>query len=390
MRIGIVLSSSPGYSETFLLSKIIGLQEKGYSVELFCQEVATDFSICKVKKLPNPSSFNWGLPLKILITYLSLIPRVRRILKFYVLEKKHCVSTLRILKNIYLNAPLFKSNLDWIHFGFGTLALGREHIAKAITSKMGVSFRGFDIGVYPIKYPNCYNRLWNVVDKIHVISDDIKALLYKHQFKDQAQVVKITPAIDVSYFEANKKKQLTDPIQIVTVARLHWKKGLDYTLEALALLKKQNINFHYTLIGDGVELENLKFLVYQLGIERAVTFTGKLNREAVRKKLNESQIYVQYSVQEGFCNAVLEAQAMGLLCVVSNAEGLSENILHEKTGWVVPMRKPKVLAEKIIKIINLPSLEKDTIISSAQKRVANVFNIKAQQEAFVNFYKRNE
>ncbi|MBK7870836.1 MAG: glycosyltransferase family 4 protein [Saprospiraceae bacterium] len=50
----------------------------------------------------------------------------------------------------------------------------------------------------------------------------------------------------------------------------------------------------------------------------------------------KADIYLQYSIQEGFCNAVLEAQAMGLLCIVSDAEGLPENILHGQTGWVVP------------------------------------------------------
>ena len=42
---------------------------------------------------------------------------------------------------------------------------------------------GFDIGIYPIKHPNCYNRLWKKLDKIHVISDDIGSLIYNYGFK---------------------------------------------------------------------------------------------------------------------------------------------------------------------------------------------------------------
>ena len=57
-------------------------------------------------------------------------------------------------------------------------------------------------------------------------------------------------------------------------------------------------------------------------------------------------IYLQYSIQEGFCNAVLEAQALGLLTIVSDAEGLPENVIHGETGWVVPKRKPKFFAQK--------------------------------------------
>ena len=43
--------------------------------------------------------------------------------------------------------------------------------------------------------------------------------------------------------------------------------------------------------------------------------------------LNDSDLYIQYSFSEGFCNAVLEAQSKGVLSIVSNAGALSENII---------------------------------------------------------------
>ena len=80
------------------------------------------------------------------------------------------------------NQHIISEPLDWLHFGFGTLALHRENVAAAMGAKMAVSFRGFDIGIYPLKYPGCYLKLWNKVDKIHVISNDIRELVYKHGF----------------------------------------------------------------------------------------------------------------------------------------------------------------------------------------------------------------
>ena len=62
---------------------------------------------------------------------------------------------------------------------------------------------------------------------------------------------------------------------------------------------------------------------------------------------------IQYSIEEGFCNAVLEAQSMGVLTIVSNASGLMENIIDGKTGWVVPKRKPNLLAKKIKQITSM-------------------------------------
>src|SRR5690606_170832 len=109
---------------------------------------------------------------------------------------------------------------------------------------------------------------------------------------------------------------------------------LEYTLEALSKLKNEGIKFEYTIIGDGIEKERLLFAAYQLGIKENVNFAGKLSPSEVKEELEKTDIYLQYSIQEGFCNAVLEAQAMGLLCIVSNAEGLSENDMDKQTGWV--------------------------------------------------------
>ena len=65
-----------------------------------------------------------------------------------------------------------------------------------------------------------------------------------------------------------------------------------------------------------------------------------------------ADIYIQPSIQEGFCNSVLEAQAMGLLVIVSDAEGLHENVINNVTGWVVKKRNPILLSEKLRKYQN--------------------------------------
>jgi len=386
MIIGIVLSSSPGYSETFLSSKISGLQKQGHTVILFCQEVLPDFSLCKTVTLPNSSISSMYLPLKVVFTYLSLLFHIKSVYRFYQFEHKAKIPLKTILKKLYFNAAFLKSKLDWLHFGFGTLAVGREHIAKAIGSKMAVSFRGFDIGIYPLKNPNCYEGLWAKVDKIHVISDDIRDLLYANGFSGESEVIKITPSIDTSLFKSGQREFTTNKNQFITIARLHWKKGLEYTLEALALLKKEGIHFHYTIIGDGLEYERLKFAAHQLEIEDEVTFAGKIAHEQITSELNKADMYLQYSIQEGFCNAVLEAQALGLLCIVSNAEGLSENVLDNQTGWVVPKCNSKGFAAKLLEVIHLESSEKKRISRNAQKRVADHFSIEKQKLEFINFY----
>ena len=64
-----------------------------------------------------------------------------------------------------------------------------------------------------------------------------------------------------------------------------------------------------------------------------------------------------------------------------------ENILNEKTGWVVPKRNPILLAKKMKDIIELSEESKNEIRLNAIERVKKEFNLTEQKVAFDNFYK---
>ncbi|SDS68654.1 colanic acid/amylovoran biosynthesis glycosyltransferase [Formosa sp. Hel1_31_208] len=386
--IGIVLSTVPRYSETFFRNKIKGLQSNGFEVVLFVDyrtDDDQDFP-CKVVVAPK---FD-GHILKVL--WISLFTFLKCLTVYPIQTIQHVKADrtdgIRLrsrLKRLILNQFLFSKQLDWLHFGFGMLAEGRENVASAIDAKMAVSFRGFDLYLSPLKHKNCYDLLFRKNAQYHVLSQEMKQDLMAYHIEAQ-NIRVITPAINTDFFYSEKQSHSNEVTQIVTVARLHWKKGIVYTLEAMQLLKQKGIHFHYTIIGDGEELERLQFAVHQLDLNTQVTFAGKLPQIEVKKRLEASHLYVQYSIQEGFCNAVLEAQAMGLMTIVSNAEGLSENVLHEKSGWVVPKRQPKQLAQRIIDVINLSSKDQEHIRTFAVARVRNEFNLMKQNQAFVHFY----
>ncbi|NGX84081.1 glycosyltransferase family 4 protein [Aequorivita sp. KMM 9714] len=387
MRIGIVLSQPPGYSETFFRSKILGLQENGVEVNLFCQVINDEFTLCPVIVSPRVSKNPFLQLLFFIKEFVLLMPYISTVLRYVKLERAEGTGWAQVFKKLYLNAHLLKAKLDWLHFGFATMALGSETVAKAIGAKMAVSLRGFDIAVFPIKYPNCYMLLWKYVDKVHSISDDLLNLALKYGLSKNVPVEKITPAIDVNVFKTSKEDEhkLDVPV-FMTTGRLHWKKGLVATLEALAILKEEGVDFTYKIIGEGKEYERIAYAAYQLGLKDRVQFLGKLPHAEVKQELEEASIYLQYSIQEGFCNAVLEAQAMGKLCIVSNAEGLTENVLHGKTGWVVPKYSPYLLAEQIKKVLLMADHEKSKITQNAVNRVREEFNVQKQQREFLEFY----
>jgi glycosyltransferase involved in cell wall biosynthesis len=61
-------------------------------------------------------------------------------------------------------------------------------------------------------------------------------------------------------------------------------------------------------------------------------------------------------------------------------------VINGETGWVIQKNSPKLLAEKIVEVINLPDSNKEKIRKQAIERVTKEFNIEKQQKEFIDFY----
>lgn len=389
MKIALVLSTPPGYSETFFYSKIKGLQKNGFEVTLFTQITREEFKLCAVKTAPKIYSNPVLQLVAMCAVYVSLIPNVVKLKRYVVLERQEKTTWTLLLKRIYLNAHLLKADADWLHYGFATQALGSEHVAKAIGAKMAVSFRGFDINVYPLKHPGCYQLLWKQVDKVHSIS---KYLL--HQAHDLGLSIEtpyqiITPAVADAVLEMESyNREQKKPLELLTISRLHWVKGIDLLIETAGVLKENGVDFLWKIIGDSDQknTERYQYHIYEKGLQKHIQLLGKLTHEQTLIQLQQTDVYVQTSLNEGFCNAILEAQAFGKLCVATNVGGLSENISDTKTGWLVPKNKPLALANKIIEVCALPKSTQQQISQTAVSRVKAKFTTSEQQLKFVKFY----
>lgn len=387
MRIGIVLSSAPGYSETFFKTKINGLARNGFQVILFALGKRNPELNC-LQIRPYPV-FQF-LFLRVL-SVLFIVPFIflcapQSVFRFWNYEKENGLSYVAIIKSIYLNAHILTKKLNWLHFGFATTALGRENVARAIDAKMAVSFRGYDITTYPVRHPGCYTQLWNRVDKVHSISYYLLHQAFTLGLPESTPFTIITPAVELSGWEGKVNFELGDPIQIVTVARLTPIKGLIYGIQAIAKLRDAGFNVQYTIVGDGSEREKLVAESNSLGLTNVVIFRGKLSHGDALAQIKNSDCYIQPSLNEGFCNAVLEAQALGCLCIASNIGALPENIIDNTTGWLVPPQNAQSLSEKIMYVLRLPISERQQIAAHARQRVEEKFTLEEQLKMWKLFY----
>tara|TARA_Y100001970_G_scaffold157669_1_gene192883 strand:+ start:163 stop:1344 length:1182 start_codon:yes stop_codon:yes gene_type:complete len=391
MKIGLVIPGIPNYSETFFKSKIINLQRLGHEVIIFTVLNEKVKYICKV--IPQPKINKYKSVQIINVIYLCmkmflLCPFICK--KFLYLEKNDNVTFKKRIENLYINSHILISDLDWVHFGFLTMAIRRENVAKAMNIKMGASIRGYDICIHPLKNPECYNRVWKRLDKLHYISKDLLNVAYNYGLNKNSKVSYIPPSINTDYFSKSIKTERLPikypPIKILSIARLHWKKGLEYTIQALHILDLKKIDFKYEIIGIGDEFERLVFAVDQLDLNDKVYFLGEKPKSDIKKYLNDADIYLQYSIQEGFCNSVLEAQSMGIPTIVSDAEGLSQNVIHGVTGWVVPKMKPNKLASSIYSLVKMREQEIHIISKNSIKHVKDNFDLNLQIEKLSEFF----
>ena len=112
---------------------------------------------------------------------------------------------------------------------------------------------------------------------------------------------------------------------------------------------------------------------------------GSLPSASVPNVLRTAHAFLMPSVQEGFCNAVLEAQAMELPVVATDAEGLAENVDPGKTGLIVPRWSVTAIADGLEYLLLHP--ERCSEFGKAGRRRAEaLFDISDQIDKFEELY----
>ena len=298
-----------------------------------------------------------------------------------------------ISKQFYLDAPLIHLRPDIVHFEFGSLVVGRTHLKELLDVKLSVSFRGYDLNYIGLDQPNYYQQVWDTVNKVHFLGHDLWQRAQKRGLPKDLPHVLIPPAIELINFpksisyHTGKLGTHECPLQILSVGRLHWKKGYEFNLQAVKHLIDQGLNCDYQIIGDGNYKAALYYACQQFGLEKVVKFCGSLPHAQVIEKFRWADVFLHGAISEGFCNAVLEAQAMGVPVVCTDADGLPENIRDRVTGFVVPQRDAAALAEKLALLARDGKL-RSNMAKAGRKRVETHFQMEDQLNAFEQFYEQ--
>ncbi|MBT8092678.1 MAG: glycosyltransferase [Gammaproteobacteria bacterium] len=145
---------------------------------------------------------------------------------------------------------------------------------------------------------------------------------------------------------------------LVFVGRLVEKKGVEYLIEAMAILAPDYPQLKLTIVGDGPLRESLTALADSRGLGDRVRFLGSVRNEQVPGYLRTAVIFVMPSVvaasgdQEGLGLVAVEAQGCGCAVVASDLAAVRDTVIDGQTGLMAKPADAADLAGKIALLLD--------------------------------------
>lgn len=225
-------------------------------------------------------------------------------------------------------------------------------------------------------------------DLIIAVSEAVKKYLVSHRFAEKDEVIVMPNGIDLSRWLGLKKKHKIETVNrhpvVGTVGSLVAKKGQKYLIQAFAQFTKKYPLARLEIVGDGPERQRLQALVREMMLNKNVEFLG--SQRDVAPIISKWDIFTLPSVSETFGIVILEAMALGLPIVATNAGGIPDIIDNGKNGLLVESKDSIALCKAMEKILDHPALAAE-LRRNGEKRTAD-FDIKKIVEKIENIYLR--
>lgn len=157
---------------------------------------------------------------------------------------------------------------------------------------------------------------------------------------------------------ARRARADAGPMRVLMAARFSEKKGMPYGVEAFCRVASENPRFALTIVGGpGAAVEERRIeseihdIIERYGLASRVTFTGMLDRNALRALFPGHDIFLHPSVRAADGDAegghpvvITEAAASGLPTIATTHCDIPQIVRHGETGWLCPERDADALA----------------------------------------------
>ena len=151
-------------------------------------------------------------------------------------------------------------------------------------------------------------------------------------------------------FQQQPDAKTDSTFRVLFVGAISLQKGVQYLLEAFRRLNLPDAEL--VLVG-GTFPDSKAFLPEFEGLYRHVPFVPQ---EELVPLYNSASVFVLPSLQDGFGMVVYEAAACGLPVIVS--ENVGAAIRDGQDGFIVPIRDPDALADRLLRLYRDPALRR--------------------------------
>lgn len=375
MKIAFFVDRFPALSETFILNQITGLIDRGHDVDIYADrsdgsdkvhpEVLNYKLLERTTYVGKPDDRIWRLLKIVQLPLLNFVKQPAALIQ--ALNVKRYGKQASSLTLLYSAAHILgkKADYDIIQAHFGPNGLEAVFLREmgVIQGKIATQFHGYDLSEYVQRYGrSIYKELFDQADVFLPISDHMKNRLVELGC-DKNKVIVHHVGIELDRFNFTPRfKPKNGATQLITIARLVEKKGLEYSIRAVANLIRAGMDLEYSIIGDGELRKNLQALIETLNVSDKVKLLGWKQQPEVIELLNRAHILLAPSVtsqsgdQEGIPTVLIEAAMLGLPVMSTDHSGIPEVVQNKISGFLVPERDVDALTEKLGYMIQHPEL----------------------------------
>ena len=273
------------------------------------------------------------------------------------------------------------------------LATNSKSIPNAAFACIGIAvklitYRGTTGGLYRHD-PSAYlTHLHPRVDGVICVSNAVREDVASHIWKNKHNVVTIHKGHDLSWYN-KPAADLTEfgisknDFTVICAVNARPSKGIAMMIEAANYLADID-NLHILLVGKNMDKEPYSSLIKNNKMKERIHLTGY--RHDAPELIVASDVLVQPSISgEGLPRAMMEAMGYGTPPVVTTTGGGKEVIEDGITGFVVPVKDPAAIADRVRKLYQQPELVK-SMSQRCKEKIQNEFSSGRTVENYIKYF----
>lgn len=184
------------------------------------------------------------------------------------------------------------------------------------------------------------------------------------------------------------KLGISDSPTVVSLRNLEPLYDVESLIKSIPLVLKELPKSKFVIAGRGSEEDKLKELAKSLGVSENTLFVGFIPNDALPKYLTSVDVYVSTALSDaGLSAATAEAMACGLPVVITDVVDNRKWVEDGVNGFVVPIRDPKSLAERITQLLRNDGLRR-RFGTISRKTIEDKNNYYKEMEKMESIYER--